>query len=151
MRDVDAQQDRGVTASANRDSESARTDNGATQRWAALQMSAAREQRRWRTGRCGQRRKGCQCEPQPRNWCDGDGTIRHAANARPFAAGGEASAHETAIATATVTLTKSEPTGVIEGTVSTTYRPSGMSRAHFHAEFCAMGQVLTASAPRSKR
>jgi hypothetical protein len=57
-----------------------------------------------------------------------------------FAAGGKSSAYETAAATAMVTFTKSEPMGVIEGTVSATYRPSGDVMGTFHAEFCAMGQ-----------
>ena len=57
-----------------------------------------------------------------------------------FAAGGKSSAYETAAATATVTFTKSEPMGVIEGTVSATYRPNGMSWAHFMLSFCTMGQ-----------
>jgi hypothetical protein len=57
-----------------------------------------------------------------------------------FAAGGKSSAYETAAATATVTFTKSEAMGVIEGTVSATYRPSGDVMGTFHAEFCAGGQ-----------
>jgi hypothetical protein len=57
-----------------------------------------------------------------------------------FAPGGMSSRYETTAATATVTFTKSEPMGVIEGTVSATYRPSGDVMGTFHAEFCAMGQ-----------
>ncbi|MEY4510922.1 MAG: hypothetical protein RLZZ450_3044 [Pseudomonadota bacterium] len=57
-----------------------------------------------------------------------------------FAAGGKSSAYETTAATASVTFTKSEPMGVIEGTVSATYRPSGDVMGTFHAEFCAGGQ-----------
>jgi hypothetical protein len=57
-----------------------------------------------------------------------------------FAAGGKSSAYETTAATSSVTFTKSEPMGVIEGTVSATYRPSGDVMGTFHAEFCAGGQ-----------
>jgi len=57
-----------------------------------------------------------------------------------FAAGGKSSAYETAAATASVTFTKSDPMGSIEGKVSATYLPSGEVMGTFHAEFCAGGQ-----------
>lgn len=57
-----------------------------------------------------------------------------------FATGGKSSAYETAAATASVTFTKSDPMGSIEGKVSATYLPSGEVMGTFHAEFCAGGQ-----------
>lgn len=57
-----------------------------------------------------------------------------------FAAGGKSSAYEKAASTASVTFTKSDPMGAIEGKVSATYLPSGDVMGTFHAEFCAGGQ-----------
>ncbi len=58
-----------------------------------------------------------------------------------FAAGGKSSAYEQGASSSSVTFTKSEVDGVVEGTVSATYaRPDGKVMGSFHAEFCPGGQ-----------
>lgn len=58
-----------------------------------------------------------------------------------WATGGKSSSYEQNAKTASVTFTKSEPMGVVEGTVTATYgNPAGDLTGHFHAEFCPNGQ-----------
>jgi hypothetical protein len=56
-----------------------------------------------------------------------------------YAAGGKSSAYEVTAASGSITFTKSEPMGVVEGTVMATYA-MGSVMGTFHAEFCAGGQ-----------
>jgi hypothetical protein len=56
-----------------------------------------------------------------------------------YAAGGKSSAYEQVASSGSITFTKSEPMGVVEGTVTATY-PMGSVMGTFHAEFCAGGQ-----------
>ena len=58
-----------------------------------------------------------------------------------FAAGGKSSAYEQSATSTSVTFTKSEPEGIVEGTVSASYaNPKGNVAGAFHAEFCPGGQ-----------
>ncbi|MDB4988716.1 MAG: hypothetical protein JWN04_3894, partial [Myxococcaceae bacterium] len=58
-----------------------------------------------------------------------------------YAPGGKSSSYEENADTASVTFTKSEPMGVVEGFVDATYAsPTGSLTGHFHAEYCANGQ-----------
>jgi hypothetical protein len=56
-----------------------------------------------------------------------------------YAAGGKSSAYEVSAMSGSITFTKSEPMGVVEGTVMATYA-MGSVMGTFHAEFCAGGQ-----------
>jgi hypothetical protein len=56
-----------------------------------------------------------------------------------YAAGGKSSSYEKGAATASVTFTKAEPMGVVEGTVTATYAMGNLTGT-FHAEFCPNGQ-----------
>jgi hypothetical protein len=56
-----------------------------------------------------------------------------------YAAGGKSSSYEKGAKTSGVTFTKSEPMGVVEGTVMATYA-TGELTGNFHAEFCPDGQ-----------
>jgi hypothetical protein len=56
-----------------------------------------------------------------------------------YAAGGKSSSYEKGAKTSGVTFTKSEPMGVVEGTVMATYA-TGELTGTFHAEFCPGGQ-----------
>jgi hypothetical protein len=56
-----------------------------------------------------------------------------------YAEGGKSSSYEKGAKTSGVTFTKSEPMGVVEGTVMATYGNGELSGS-FHAEFCPDGQ-----------
>ena len=56
-----------------------------------------------------------------------------------YAPGGMSSAYETGATSGSITFTKSEPMGVVEGSVTAQY-PSGSVMGTFHAEFCPGGQ-----------
>ena len=57
-----------------------------------------------------------------------------------FAEGGKTSAGETTADTGSITFTKADPMGIVEGTVSATYADGSEIMGTFHAEFCAGGQ-----------
>jgi hypothetical protein len=57
-----------------------------------------------------------------------------------YAAGGKSSSYEVNAKTDTITFTKAEAKGVVEGTVAATYDDGSTISGSFHAEFCDMGQ-----------
>lgn len=57
-----------------------------------------------------------------------------------YAAGGKSSSYEVNADSGSITFTKSETNGVVEGTFNATYSGGGSVSGTFHADFCANGQ-----------